>query len=417
MKTFLVTTSIAGLTLTVLGAWNLKRSEAGLAYHKNPLAIHESAYGKLLAELSQNTVDHVWHLGIEQVNPSSHGHDHNDHEGHDHAAGEDCETCKKADDATALLENVTKGNAKSAKPLTQSDSHHGHSHAPGEECKTCEKAELALKLLDKAPDASPAYKSEDKHDHAHASHSTEAHDDHAHDDHDHVHPHEAHDHRPSISPTDAITRAKDFLVDLKAAGYERTNPHAVSEAHKVHIAAEIEQMLLRSYRMDPTNYGVYNAYFLFLTIHELRSTPAAVEHARKISQHTIARAQAEDTAPGPWLTAEMALLNLFLLDQQDWAKQGIDPPLEKLREYRDFSAYCKQNFAVLKERAIADGRWALISEDKVKEMDERQYFANKTFEQFDALIARHPREKSETGFPDLTPRLPVAVSDADDSNE
>ncbi len=73
MKSFIAITATAGLLLTGIGAANLKRSAEGegLAYHHNPLAIHESAYGMLLAELSQNTVDEVWHLGIEQVKPGN----------------------------------------------------------------------------------------------------------------------------------------------------------------------------------------------------------------------------------------------------------------------------------------------------------------------------------------------------------
>ena len=124
MKSFIAITATAGLVLTAIGAANLKRSNegAGLAYHHNPLAIQESAYGMLLAELSQNTVDEVWHLGIEQVNPASHGHD--DHEGHDHGPGEDCESCKKADEAKELLDSVT-----SAGDTKKKDDHKGHDHA------------------------------------------------------------------------------------------------------------------------------------------------------------------------------------------------------------------------------------------------------------------------------------------------
>ena len=424
MKSFIAITATAGLVLTAIGAVNLKRSNegAGLGYHHNPLAIHESAYGMLLAELSQNTVDQVWHLGIEQVNPASHGHGgDDDHEGHDHGPGEDCESCKKADEAKELLDRVT--SAAPPKIVTTKDDHghQGHSHAPGEECETCKKADQALKLLDSVTSTGDGKKEDDDHKgHDHAAHAE--HDDHSSHDHAAHADHHGHDHgSKGVSLTEAITAAKDFLVELKSAGYERTNPTAVSEAHKKHIAAEIEQMLLRSYKMDPTNYGVYNAYYLFLTAHELRSSPAAFEHARMISHHTIARAQTEKTAPGPWLTAEMALLNLFLLDQHEWREKGIDPPVEKLVEYRNFSAYCKQQFEVLKQRAIADGRWETVSTDKRQEMDERQYFARKTFEQFDVLIARHsqPRVDPVSGLPNVLPQLPVASSpdpEADDRN-
>ncbi len=375
MKSFIAITAIAGLALTVVGAWNLKRSEAGIRYHHNPFALHESAYGKLLAELSQDTVDQIWHIGIEQVNPESHDHS-GDHEGHDHGPGEACE---KADQANDLLDSVTSTDTAAAAALAKvttpnvNDAHAGHDHA--------------------------------EHEHGHPKHVHDEHCSHGHADHDYT-----------GSFVDAISSAKDFLVGLKNARYERTNPQPISDAHKLQIAGEIEQMLMRSYKMDPTNYGVYNAYYLFLTIHELGATPAAILQARKISEFTIARAQTEKTAPAAWLTAEMALLNLFLLDQQDWNQQGIEPPIEKLREYRDFSAYCKQNFAVLKQRAIADGRWETISQDKRDEMDERQQFAKKTFEQFDVMIARQSTKKPTIpGLPNLLD-LPVATSKSEDAD-
>jgi hypothetical protein len=405
MKTFIAITATAGLALAALGTGNLKRSEAGISYHHNPLAIHESAYGKLLAQLSQDTVDRVWHMGVEQANPETHNHGGDSHEGHDHGADEDCESCNKADEAEQLLDRVTSSSAPKIEVVATAEhsEHAGHDHAHGEDCESCKKADSAVKLLD-----SVVSKSEENDPHAghdHDSHAEHDHDSHAGHDHD----------NKSNGFIDAIAVAKDFIDDMKAAGYERTSPYAVTEAHKKHVAGEIEQMLLRSYKMDPTNYGVYNAYYLFLTIHEFRSTPVALDQARKISHITIARARDEDTAPGPWLTAEMALLNLFFLDQGEWNKQGIAAPIDKLREYRDFSAYLQQQFEVLKQRAIAEGRWETISVAQREEMNERQRFAGKTFEQFDIMIARHDKPKSE--FPNLIPKLPVASSDSQEEDD
>ena len=399
MKTFIAITAIAGLALAAVGTSNLKRSEAGIRYHHNPFALHESAYGKLLAELSQDTVDQVWHIGIEQVNPASHRHsgDHDNHKGHDHGPGEECETCKKAGQANDLLDSVA--TTTTATPEPDHGDHHDHDHS--------------------GPTHDHSGHDHDHSEHAH-DHSGHAHVDPGHGHSGHVHDeHCSHghaDHHYTGSLVDAIASAKGFLVDLKNARYERTNPNSISEAHKLQVAGEIEQMLMRSYQMDPTNYGVYNAYYLFLTIHELGATPAAIEQARKISHHTIARAQKEKVAPAPWLTADMALLNLFLLDQQDWNKKGIEPPIEKLREYRNFSAYCKQNFAVLKQRAIADGRWQTISQDKRDEMDEHQQFASKTFEQFDVMIARQSEKKSIIPALPNVLDLPVAASKSEDTD-
>jgi len=422
MKTFLAITTTAGVALTIIGAANLKREPAGLVANPNPLAIKESAYGMLLAELSQDTVDRVWHLGIEQVNPighhhgdhdhdhdHDHGHDHGDHDDHDHAplVKEDRHDHDDANaDAPVFDEKTTQ--ALLAAGIEPDMLHCSDCTATVLDTLDAETRATVLALI-------PELGAEKSAGHL-AGHDHEGH--HDHDEHCHDGCEADHHHEGSglrlMSFTEGITAAKEFLSDMRAAAYDRTNPYAVSEAHKKYVSADIERMLMRSYKMDPTNYGVYNAYYLFLTVHEFGATPAALVQARKISEFTIARAQAEKTAPSPWLTAEMALLNLFLLDQQDWKKQGIEPPLEKLREYRDFSSYCKQNFEVLKQRAIADGRWQTISQDKRDEMDERQQFANKTFEQFDVMIARRSKKESIIpGIPNLLD-LPVATSESED---
>ena len=79
----------AGLVLVVYGTVSL-RSADQLRHNQNTFAIRSSGYGQLLAQLSQDTVNKVWHYGIEEVNPYHHHHDceaegcDHDH-GHEHA--------------------------------------------------------------------------------------------------------------------------------------------------------------------------------------------------------------------------------------------------------------------------------------------------------------------------------------------
>ena len=201
--------------------------------------------------------------------------------------------------------------------------------------------------------------------------------------------HDDHDHGTAFDP---IARAKDWIVAMKSARYARTNPFGINDTHRLAVAQDIEETLLRSYNMDPTNYGVYNAYYLFLTIHELRATPLAKEHARKVSSLTIGAAFKEDTNPAPWLTASVAVLNLFFLDQEKWRDAETSPPAAALEDYRQKMGYCLQQYAVLKQKAIADRRWKVISEERRRELDEREQFATKAFAQFDAMLARQGRE-------------------------
>jgi len=85
------------------------------------------------------------------------------------------------------------------------------------------------------------------HDHSHG------HDDHGHGDDDHGHGHDDHGHGHKYGANDALLR---------------------------YVAKDVERRFLTAYLMDPTNYGVYNGYFHFLTIHSLGGTPESSEKFR-----------------------------------------------------------------------------------------------------------------------------------------
>lgn len=179
-----------------------------------------------------------------------------------------------------------------------------------------------------------------------------------------------------------------FVENMRAKQYQRTNPHGLNDAHKKAVAYDIEQMLLRSYRMDPTDYGVYNAYYLFLTIHEFRATPASKEHARRIAELTIGAAQRETESPFPWLTAASASLDLFFLDQQvaRETETSVSPALAA--QYRQQIHHCLNRYEELRDRAMEDGRWNAIGEERREEAESRFRFILRASEQFDALIQR-----------------------------
>ena len=216
-----------------------------------------------------------------------------------------------------------------------------------------------------------------------------------------------------MSGRDMVTAAKDWLVDLKSTRYERTNDKPMSEAHRLAVAGDIENMFLRSYRMDPTDFGVYNGYFLFLTIHELRATPRARDHARLVSRNTIAAASREDTDPSPWMTAAMAVLNLFFLDMEDWSADGARPPARAVEDYKLQMDHCIRQFAVLKQKAIHEKRWEAIPVDRRTALDEREQFARKTFKQFDVLLARVNSDSERTSPATSEPSEPVAENTRD----
>ncbi len=393
-----------GFQLLIAGLALLITEKDGLKYHRNPFAIQQSGYGKTLARLSQDTVNVVWHLGIEQVNPVGHDHSHCDHD-HGHCDHEHSSEAEK---------EIAAEFAKLGKKDGEEASHHDHEgghgdHVPAElteaerqelveagidpeavDCRGC--AETLLDSIRKgqtvAMEDLPAIHAfheladsgAGEHDHDYA---------HAHGDHEHDHEHLAEAGAGESGFDDGLlAHAKDWLQDLTAASYERTSPFAVSEAHQKAIAADIEKMLLRAYKMDPTDFGVYNGYFLFLTVHEFRATPVSREHAKMVSRMTMMEAEKEEVDPQPWQTASMALLNLFFLEQQDYEEKGETPPVAMLEEFKQRMDYYQHRFRLARERAKAEGRWDLISEARRDAMEERERFALIAGQQFDVMIAR-----------------------------
>ncbi|MCB1234526.1 MAG: hypothetical protein KDM91_05600 [Verrucomicrobiae bacterium] len=339
-STFAIVAAALGLLLTAVGGGNLRgRDDDSVRFHRNPFAIQRSAYGRLLARLSQDTINQVWHIGVEQVNPVGHVHGPECADGH-------CEADHDHDHEAEAHADHDHDHAEAGEGLAES----GEKHFPG-----CEKF----------------------HDHGESG-----------GEHDHDHDHDGHEHGHGFDVADWIGEMKDGIVEMSHARYERTNPRGISELHRKAIAGDIERKFLNAYRMDPTDYGVYNGYFLFLTIHELRATPLARDHARLVSRHTIGEARREDTDPSAWLTATMAAMNLFFLDQEDWKTAGEEPSAAKIREHQALMRHCMRQYQVLKLKSMVEGRWETISGDRREDMRQREYFAGKAFEQFDAMLAR-----------------------------
>lgn len=326
--------SVAGLVLFSASAISLHRS-GNLASDRNPLAIQQSAYGKLLARMSETTIDRVWHLGIEQVTP--HGASGC---GHEHAPGE---TCNHDDGADTLTFNVDdKGNIEEESSIE--DDHSGHDHGEGTHQQT------------------------ESNDHDH--------------DHDHS----------TASPENKFellgSSPKEWLQNASIVRYKRTNPRSLSDRHLAEIKKDVEQMLLRSYKMDPAHYGAYNSYHLFLTLHDFGGNEQSIRHAKNIAEHTIRVISQEKEDPEAWLTAAAAASNLFFLESGHTKEAGEKMSVESLKSHRGRIAFCLSQFATLQETALKNGVWDGIPTKRQLEIESSSRFALKSFEQFDAMIAR-----------------------------
>ena len=384
---FLTLWILGGIILTTSG-WMSLRSAEQLVTDRNPFAVQRSAYGKLLARLSETTIDRVWHMGVENVAPHSHdgdGHDHG-HHGHSHEGGHEspeshddehdhiCEGVEKCEhvhddahshesaieladhdhsstDEDAFEYNVADGDLA----LAVSDEDRA-AQAEGYHCATCKKMELAQKAMEFKTD----------------------------------------------SPF--IPQAKEFLGHLSALKIVRTNPTSMSEAHLTWAKQQVESQLLRSYKMDPTHYGVYNSYHLFLTTHALGGNDASRKQAELIANHTIACVFQEKEDPEPWLTAAAATMNLYIMRTQSFQVSGEKVPVDILREYQSKIGFCLSKFSELHEKADKAGIWANLSLERQLEIAEHARFANRTFEPFEAMIAR--AEARERGY--NTPEAEIA---------
>jgi len=274
--------ALGGLALAAAAQSSLQHDDL-LATDRNPLAIQGSAYGRLLARLSEETVDRVWHLGVEQIVPH---------------------------------------------------------HISGDE-------------------------HDDAHDHSYSD-----------------------DDEEPLSPRGPIELAKALLGEMRVVKYTRTNPYSLSERHLATVKREIEGMLLRAYKMDPGHLGAYDSYHLFLTTHDFGGTKQSREHAKTVARATIAAIWNEDEDPEPWLTAATAATNLYLLETEEHKNAGEPIPLETLQHFRNLIAHCIERFRTLQRRSEEEGNWERLSFERQFEIGSRARFTERTFEQFDALIAR-----------------------------
>ncbi len=409
--------AVTGVILFGSNTVSLHRS-GKLASDQNPMAIHRSAYGKLLARLSESTIDRVWHMGVEQVTP--HGVEGC---GHDHAPGETCNHGESAETFTFHVDD--KGNIEEE---SDHEDHSGHDHAVHAEHDHADHS-----VHDHGAHAEHDHADHSDHDHGdlakhdHADHSDHDHGDHAehdhadhsdhdhgdHSDHEHAAPHSEtcdrdhaagescnHNHAHTAAPGDNQFKLlgstpKEWLQNASIVRYKRTNPKSLSDRHLAEIKMDVEQMLLRSYKMDPTHYGAYNSYHLFLTAHDFGGTEHTRKHAKVIAEHTLQVISQEKEDPEAWLTAAAAALNIYFLESEDATATGTQLSAETLKNHRNRIAYCLNQFASLQDQALKNGNWDGVPIKRQLEIESRSRFALKTFEQFDAMIARAEARSSE----------------------
>lgn len=185
-----------------------------------------------------------------------------------------------------------------------------------------------------------------------------------------------------------LQAGKHWIQARVVAQHTRTNEKSLSKAHLATVYRDIERMLLRSFKLDPTHYGAYDSYHLFLTISEFGGTPIANEQAKRVALYAMQAARNETEDPEPWLTAAAAGMNLYLMESAPYTIKNEPIPLDMLKKYRNDIGYALQRFTEIQAESERLGIWQNLSMERQMEIAERALFGKRTFAQFDALIAR-----------------------------
>lgn len=186
----------------------------------------------------------------------------------------------------------------------------------------------------------------------------------------------------------SLELGKRWIQDRVVAQHTRTNPNGLNQQHLNTVYKEIEELLLRSFKMDPTHYGAYDSYHLFLTTTNLGGSAGKANQARLVAGAAMSAARNEDEDPEPWLTAAAAGMNLYLMDAAPYMEKGESIPLDILKKYRDQIGFCLSRFDAIQTKSEKAGIWDNLSMDRQMEIAERSRFASRTFKQFDVMIAR-----------------------------
>lgn len=169
--------------------------------------------------------------------------------------------------------------------------------------------------------------------------------------------------------TSMLSAMSDEIDHLTVLSSKRTNPKPIAPAHKLYIAQNIEKKLLVAYNLDPTNYGAYDALFLFLTENPVSGLGGEhqLKQAEFITGHTLRISALEEINPLPSITAALATLNLFMLNFVH--EKPKDVAYNKAL-YERISGYLAK-YQRLKADAENDGAWELVPEAWRIQADER----------------------------------------------
>lgn len=178
----------------------------------------------------------------------------------------------------------------------------------------------------------------------------------------------------------------------------RTNPNPPTPGHQLYLRSKIEKRLRFAYELDPSHYGNYNSYHLFLTEPQL-GTEVTVEEffegrerANRLAEHTIRYCLAAPRDPRPALTAATAAYNI--LESMCFRPEAHS--LDELRGQLELIDFCLERHQQLLDLSVEDGSWDLLSPLRQTELLDRAKFTRVLRDSAAGTLDRLTRERSST---------------------
>lgn len=186
------------------------------------------------------------------------------------------------------------------------------------------------------------------------------------------------------APSSLANRFQDFLDQLAADSRQRTNSRSSSEAHKFYLRRQIEDKLRFAYELDPTHYGNYNSYHLFLTEPTVGTRPILTKEAVNLASRTIEYCLREEHDPRPALTAAAAASNVLEFLFQEAGSR----PAAEMKQHLAVVDYCLERHRQLLDQAVRSGQWNLVSPLRQQETADRYLFLTRIRDAANATICR-----------------------------
>lgn len=189
---------------------------------------------------------------------------------------------------------------------------------------------------------------------------------------------------PTAAPSSPSQRLQAFLDDLDSISRRRTNLRSPSAAHKFYLRRQIEDKLRFAYELDPSHYGNYNSYHLFLTEPQLGTRPMLTKEAVDLAARTVDYCLHECNDPRPALTAASAASNILELV---FLYPGRHSTAE-MRKDLELIDGCLARFREISVDWENSGLWSNLSEFRREEIADRYHFLSRIRDASEATICR-----------------------------